>query len=425
MKLPKFENGTRAAIGILALVAITIAMIALVTVKVAPAARPVGFCQRHPAHPACISPTPSPSTPTPPPSCGSLQALVNAAPSGSTLNVAACTYRETVTINKPLTLITVGGIVDGQGVRTYGFVVGANDVTIDGFEVTGTTNPAQDGAIRVRSSSRFTLRNAYVHNNGGACISIDGGTGHLILDSELAYCAQEGFHLPRVADTLVARNAIHHNNPNRAYSTGWEAGGGKAVRVRGLTFDSNRVFANVGVGLWCDIDCQNVVFRNNVVHDNTWAGIMYEISTHGEIVGNTLTNNGWERSAAWWPWGANILVSSSGSTEVHGNLVRDGSAGITVASQSRSDKPLSAATGISVHDNTMAVADGRYGLSWVQDWAGPLFSDPSNFGAANRYWWPTAQDGRGRFGWSSQISTLSAFNATRGEEGGTYLSVKP
>jgi nitrous oxidase accessory protein NosD len=40
--------------------------------------------------------------------CGSLQALVDAAQAGSVLTVPACTYRETVTLSKPLTL-------DGQG----------------------------------------------------------------------------------------------------------------------------------------------------------------------------------------------------------------------------------------------------------------------------------------------------------------------
>jgi hypothetical protein len=57
------------------------------------------------------TPTPSPS-PTPPPtgSCTStLQSLVNAAASGSSLTVPACVFRETVTISKPLTLVAQRG----------------------------------------------------------------------------------------------------------------------------------------------------------------------------------------------------------------------------------------------------------------------------------------------------------------------------
>jgi parallel beta-helix repeat protein len=49
------------------------------------------------------------SAPPPPPDCSSsLQTLINNAPAGSTLTVPKCTYRETVTVNKALT-------IDGQG----------------------------------------------------------------------------------------------------------------------------------------------------------------------------------------------------------------------------------------------------------------------------------------------------------------------
>ena len=43
-------------------------------------------------------------TPTVTVACGSLQALIDAAPAGSVLGLPACVYRETVTITKPLTL---------------------------------------------------------------------------------------------------------------------------------------------------------------------------------------------------------------------------------------------------------------------------------------------------------------------------------
>jgi parallel beta-helix repeat protein len=57
-----------------------------------------------------VTPTPTP-TPTPPTAnCGtSIQARVDAAAAGSTVTVPACIYRETVTINKPLTLVAQPG----------------------------------------------------------------------------------------------------------------------------------------------------------------------------------------------------------------------------------------------------------------------------------------------------------------------------
>jgi parallel beta-helix repeat protein len=55
---------------------------------------------------------PPPPPPPPPPDCStSLQSLINNAAAGSTLTLGNCTYRESVTVNKPLTL-------DGQGVAS-------------------------------------------------------------------------------------------------------------------------------------------------------------------------------------------------------------------------------------------------------------------------------------------------------------------
>jgi len=329
----------------------------------------------------------------------------------------------------------VGGKIDGEWIRTYGFVVGANDVTIEGFAVTGTTNPAQDGAVRVRNASRFTLRAASIHHTGGACISIKGGSGHRILDSELAYCEQQGFHLASVSDTVVARNTIHHNNPNRVYDSSWEAGAGKAAGASGLVFESNEVYSNLGPGLWCDLDCRNVTFSNNRIHHNEKAGIFFEISDGALITGNQVWDNGWGKTA--WGWGAGILVSSSRNVEVANNLVAWNADGISVISQQRSDgnhfRPgisnWDSVVNISVHHNDIVLApqtsdtSDKYMLAWLQDWTGVMF-DPasSNLGSSNRYWHAQAEPTR-RFAWNGGLSLVTDFNATPGEAGGRYLTV--
>jgi len=52
----------------------------------------------------CVTSTPTVMA-TVKPSCGSLQALVDQAQTGSTLNVPNCVYRETVQVRKALTLV--------------------------------------------------------------------------------------------------------------------------------------------------------------------------------------------------------------------------------------------------------------------------------------------------------------------------------
>jgi hypothetical protein len=384
------------------------------------------------------APTAQPSAatqpaPTPTPGAGgatcpaSLQSVVDAAAAGATVTAPACTYRETITITKPITLVTAGGKIDGQGSRKYAFVVKTNDVTIDGFEVTGTVNPAQEGAIQVRNSARFTLRNVYIHHTGGACISIGTGGGHRILDSELAYCEQQGYHLSSVTDTLVAGNKIHHNNPNGAYGPGWEAGGGKAARVNGLTFEANEVYANIGPGLWCDVDCRNVVYRNNRLHHNSRMGILFEISNGALIEGNVAWENGWQFTS--WGYGAGIVAASSRNVEIRNNVVAWNADGISIISQNRTlDGVTQTVTGVYVHGNTIFLAPQpsdssmSHLLAWQQDWAGTLYDAASNNRGANNSYWHSYSEPSLRFEWTKTMGRLSDFNATPGGSSGRYLS---
>ncbi len=176
-------------------------------------------------------------------------------------------------------------------------------------------------------------------------------------------------------------------------------------------------------GLWCDIYCQSTVYANNRLHDNTHAGIMEEVSYNARITGNVAWRNGFGKNV--WGWGTGILVSSSTGAEVSGNtLAWNARSCISVISQNRSDWPaVKPYTNNFVHDNTCASLDNTWGISWLEDWAGPLFSSTSaNRGQNNRYWFPTTEDGRWRFAWGGYVSYLSALNATPAEEAGVYLT---
>ncbi len=56
------------------------------------------------------------ANPSPPPCGGSLQALIDRAAAGSTLDLPPCTYREAVTIGKPLTLVGHGTVIAGSDI---------------------------------------------------------------------------------------------------------------------------------------------------------------------------------------------------------------------------------------------------------------------------------------------------------------------
>lgn len=311
--------------------------------------------------------------------------------------------------------------------RTYGIVVTASNVTIDGMTVMDTTNPAQDGAVRVRDASGFVFSNGRITGAAGACVSIAGGVNNRVTGTELAYCGEEGFHATGVTGLTFEFDTIHHNNPNMAYDPYWEAGAGKVTHSSNVVFRWNEVYANRGPGLWCDISCTNATFAWNRIHDNDQSGIFFEISDGALIEGNAVWNNGWTRTA--WGWGAGILVSSSRNTEVRNNTVAWSPDGISVISQNRSDAPGSVINN-NVHDNVVALvprstdSSDKMALAWLQDWSGVLYSSGSNNrGSSNDYWISVPEPQSGRFNWNGGKSTLADFNTTPGEESGRYLSV--
>jgi nitrous oxidase accessory protein NosD len=374
--------------------------------------------------PASVAASPTP-TPTPAPSvtCGSLQALVDAAPAGATVTVPACTYAETVTIRRPLTLRGYGSVIDGGGVRPKWVAVRASDVTLEGFTMrNAAAGAAQSGSIDVNGVDRFTARDLHLSGGSAADIYIRYGTGHTVTGCDIAAGRQEGIALWQVVNATITGNRIHGNN-TAGYDPGWEAGGLKAGGARNLLLSGNEVDGNAGPGLWCDIMCVDATITGNRVHANTRQGVLFEASAGATITGNRVWENGWGFTA--WGWGGGIVISSSANAEVANNVVAWNADGIVVLSQDRADVP--AVTGNFVHDNTIALApqpsDGSaYALAWLQDWAGDMFDRAAdNRGARNRSW-PSGKDaGSAKYAWNGDIATLATFVATPGDVDGRAL----
>jgi parallel beta-helix repeat protein len=247
---------------------------------------------------------------------------------------------------------------------------------------------------------------------------------------------------------VISGNRIHDNN-TEGFEPGWESGGIKIKTSNSVIVEGNEVYSNAGNGIWCDISCANATIRNNVVHDNLGIGIFFEISDGAEIAGNHVWENAWVGSVATrtWAYEAGILISSASNANVHDNVVAWNGDGIAVISQCRAylasgtcdlGHPWNNVHGNTVHDNVIVVADDPrapynvFALAWLRDTTdgsgGPytyMYSaQAGNSGSANRYWIPQPEGStKVGFSWGdTHTSSLAAFNATPGEEGGSYLS---
>lgn len=310
--------------------------------------------------------------------------------------------------------------------RQFWVEIAASDVTLAGFVMRYAANRAQTGALRVDDGmSRVTIRDVDVAYASGAGVAFGGANDSTLLRAAVHDNGQLGVHLggevPNGRGNRVLDSRIYRNNTAQ-FDPEWEAGGLKATVQTGLLVAGTEVYGNVGPGIWCDIYCSSVTFRNNRVHDNTYAGIMFEVSTGARIYGNVAYRNG--AGKAQWGWGAGILISSSGGADVHDNVLAwNARSGVSVISQQRTDWPNATATDNDVHDNTTLALPGTWLMFWGEDYAGPLFDPASNNrGSGNRYWIAAGSPDGDRFAWKASTGSLSEFNATPGEEAGAYLS---
>jgi parallel beta-helix repeat protein len=183
---------------------------------------------------------------------------------------------------------------------------------------------------------------------------------------------------------VIQGNEIAYNGA--IFDSNWGAGGLKVAFLSDTVVRKNFSHHNFGGGLWCDIDCNNVVFEDNVVEDNQEFGIFYEISFNAIIRNNTIRRNGFSVTAG--PAQAGIFVAASSNVEIYGNTVADNASGIVGYQENRGTSPAYGRTwvidGLNVHDNTITMAVGVNGL--IQTLNDPSFyTSRNNRFAGNRY----------------------------------------
>src|SRR5262249_10660545 len=144
-------------------------------------------------------------------------------------------------------------------IAAFAFESNAPDVLIDNLTVEKYGSPAQRGAIHAREGMRWTVENCVVRFNSGAGISV--GTGSRVVGSDVHHNGQIGIE-GHGEDIVIDGNRIWSNNIY-GFDPEWEAGGVKIALSNRVTFRGNRVTENDGAGLWCDIECRNVVFEDN------------------------------------------------------------------------------------------------------------------------------------------------------------------
>lgn len=139
-----------------------------------------------------------------------------------------------------------------------------------------------------------TLRNSTVFNNGMTGVGPAGG---------------------RPVGVLVEGNELVRNNEEIRTVQGQGDSGIKLGGASRSIIRNNNVHDNVGNGIWLDCGARMILIEGNHVERNSQHGIIQEIGYETIIRGNTVIGNGKVRPNAPGGWNANIMISTSGSSD--------------------------------------------------------------------------------------------------------------
>ncbi|MDP3992099.1 MAG: ice-binding family protein [Nanoarchaeota archaeon] len=232
-----------------------------------------------------------------------IQDAIDDAISGDTIVVTAGTYDESVTINKPLTVIGAGATTIIQpALDSDGITITADNVLIKDLKITtsnsGTSVPATPNiAIAIEDTDGVEINNVVVETTGNEAMGIwVGGSSNGLGPSS-------GLTITGTTVTIAGEaTGIYAAHSNPAH-TGWTISGNTITANNGVTIElydvsDSTVSGNIldgstthGNVFWASqlSDISNLVFTNNMIKDSAGSMVVFmaDVFTLGDGLENT------------------------------------------------------------------------------------------------------------------------------------------
>jgi len=246
--------------------------------------------------------------------------IIGSNPTGHTVRVS--NQPQAFDVNSPNT------VLQGFGIRDYG------------------TSYLQRGAVRL-SSTGDVARNLVIQDNAMIGINIENDTttlDHVTVTGSglLGIGANESYGL-KISNSVVT------GNNSQMFNAAPVAGGIKVTRSRGVTISNVNASSNNGNGIWFDESVYNGSVVNSTASNNTFDGIIAEISDHILVAGNQLNDNK-----------MGVQIYNTANVEVLNNDIGGNAQfGVKLAQ----DERRQANTSITGHDRRQPLPDPT--LTWV------------------------------------------------------------
>lgn len=144
-----------------------------------------------------------------------------------------------------------------------------------------------------------------------------GGSNVVIEDVRATRNANQG--IGAMGPGLVVRRSLLDNNGSPTFTDPQGPRSAAGIKtINSFTVENSVIRDNNWNGIWCDVECDTMVVRNNTIVNNDKSGITYEISSgpSSSISGNTIYGNG---QVDTFSREAEIIVGSSDNISVSGN----------------------------------------------------------------------------------------------------------
>ncbi|HOO53398.1 MAG TPA: NosD domain-containing protein [Methanothrix sp.] len=249
----------------------------------------------------------------------SIQAAINAACPGDTIEVQSGIYYENVDVNKTLTLRGVDNgtglpVVDAGGSGSA-ITLSADGCTLEGFGATNSGGEFPCAGISVTSDNNSISGNNVSSNNWDG-ISLDYSSANTISGNTVTDNAATGIYLRYSSDNTIEENAANSNGlggislwpssennivigntANYNTQNGIYVGESNSNTVSGNTATGNHQY-----GIWLSSSSGNNTISDNTATGNILYGIHLSSSSGNTIYQNSFnnTNNSWSDSSNTW-----------------------------------------------------------------------------------------------------------------------------